>query len=89
MPILGACLMPNHIHLVVRPTSDNDISVQDSVAEFDRARREQWETLSEACAASCSERAQKETPVSSVPSSGSLELSLHVSTLDDRARPFC
>jgi putative transposase len=26
LPILGACLMPNHVHLVVRPTSDNDIA---------------------------------------------------------------
>jgi len=26
LPILGACLMPNHVHFVVRPTSDNDIA---------------------------------------------------------------
>ena len=26
LPILGACLMPNHVHLVVRPTGDGDIA---------------------------------------------------------------
>jgi putative transposase len=26
LPILAACLMPNHIHLVVQPTSDSDIA---------------------------------------------------------------
>jgi len=26
LPILAACLMPNHFHLVVRPTGDNDIA---------------------------------------------------------------
>lgn len=26
LPILAACLMPNHFHLVVRPKADNDIS---------------------------------------------------------------
>ncbi|HEU5134521.1 MAG TPA: transposase [Steroidobacteraceae bacterium] len=25
LPILAACLMPNHVHLVVRPAADNDI----------------------------------------------------------------
>ena len=26
MPVLGFCLMPNHFHLVVRPTNDGDLS---------------------------------------------------------------
>lgn len=26
LPILGACLMPNHIHLVVRPRADDDVA---------------------------------------------------------------
>lgn len=26
LPILGACLMPNHVHLVVRPTRDEDVA---------------------------------------------------------------
>ena len=26
LPILGACLMPNHIHLVVRPLRDDDVA---------------------------------------------------------------
>jgi putative transposase len=27
LPILAACLMPNHVHLVVRPESDNDLTI--------------------------------------------------------------
>jgi len=26
LPVLAACLMPNHVHLVVRPTGDDDIA---------------------------------------------------------------
>ncbi len=26
LPIIGACLMPNHVHLVVQPTGDSDLA---------------------------------------------------------------
>jgi len=26
LPILAGCLMPNHLHLVVRPAADNDLA---------------------------------------------------------------
>ena len=26
MPVLGACLMPNHVHLLVQPMADNDLA---------------------------------------------------------------
>ena len=26
LPILAACLMPNHLHFVVRPNDDNDVA---------------------------------------------------------------
>jgi putative transposase len=26
LPVIGACLMPNHLHLLVRPTADGDLA---------------------------------------------------------------